>query len=169
MEEKLELSDGDCKRYYQLVQDKISPEYQEINKKPTLMLSKVDGDVEDLGLFFNDTSDRSNNNVFPRKATLKYFERDNEDDEEVEGSDEDCNGMHNGDGHYIMDDDAWSDYWDNGVDDIDIDAPKYFINPIETKETRIWSMQPHNLPQFVTDMVNGNTIEKMTSLEGKVI
>ena len=169
MEEKFELSNGDCRRYYELVKDKMSPEYSEINNKPSFIVNKVDNEVEDLDLGFNDTSDRSNNNVPLRKATIRCFVSNNEDNEEIEGSDEDDNEMPNNDGHYIMDDDAWSDYWDNGEENISNGTSKFILNPVEPKETLVRNSLAYRGPQIEAVMGNGSIDKNITNLKVKII
>ena len=49
MEEKLELSESDCRRYYQLVQDKMSPECSDPAAKSALFVTSTrDGEIEDF-------------------------------------------------------------------------------------------------------------------------
>ena len=122
MEEKLEMTDkSDCRRYYQLIQEKVLPEGTESIIQPITFASSHEhnGDVEDLNLRFSNAPENQISSALPRKVKLKYFERDTEDEEEVDDFDGNIHGIPNGDGHYIMDDDAWSDYWDSGVDDVD--------------------------------------------------
>ena len=129
----MEQSESDCRRYYQLVQDKMSPECNDsLTNAGTVLSMTRDGEVEDLNLNFPGTLGISNSTVLPRKVTLKYFEKDTGEDpeNEVEEFNEECNG----DGHYIMDDDTWSDYWDSAVDDIDSGISKCMLYPIEQNE-----------------------------------
>merc|ERR1711962_727100 len=92
------------------------------------------GDVEDLNLGFKDLSENQIHSALPRKVKLKYFERDTEDEDENDEVDNNSHSISNGDGHYIMDDDAWSDYWDSGVDDIDHVFSKSRLEPIDNEK-----------------------------------
>ena len=153
MEEKLELSDDDCRRYYQLVQKNVSPEKTEYIHKPSFVIHEGSNqDEEDLGLAFQD-SPQTSNNILPRKATLRYFEKEPPEDD---SEDEDANRFNesviqNGDGHYIIEDDAWSDYWDSGVDDIDDGIMKYMQPPTQTSETSLNSAFYPKQDQHITD------------------
>ena len=139
MEEKTEMNDkSDCRRYYQLVQEKVLPEGMESVIQPITFISgeENNGDVEDLNLTFSNAPENQVSAALPRKVQLKYFERDTEDEEEVDDLDSNSHRIQNGDGHYIMDDDAWSDYWDSGVDDIDhvFSKPRNCVMDDELKE-----------------------------------
>ena len=157
MEEKLELSDDDCRRYYQLVQDKVSPEKTEYIHKPSFVIHEGSNqDEEDLGLAFND-SPQTSNTILPRRATLRYFEKEPPEDD-IEDEDAQYNKncfndsvIQNGDGHYIIEDDAWSDYWDSGVDDIDDGIMKYMLPPTQTSETSLNSAFYPKQDQHITD------------------
>ena len=76
MEEKLELSDDDCRRYYQLVQKNVSPEKTEYIHKPSFVIHEGSNqDEEDLGLAFQD-SPQTSNNILPKEniiLTKKVF------------------------------------------------------------------------------------------------
>ena len=137
LEEKLEMGDkSDCRRYYQLVQEKVLPESMDSTINPITSISNQtqNGDVEDLNLGFKDMSENQIHSVLPRQVKLKYFERDTEDEDENDDLDNNSHSIQNGDGHYIMDDDAWSDYWDSGVDDIDHVFSKSRLEPIDNEK-----------------------------------
>lgn len=137
MEGNLNLSEIDCRQYYQLVQENVSPEIDEISGKPTFTVGEVHEEVEDLDLKFSNSWKNQNGKVFPRRAKLKYFvgdaEMEKEDKEAAEELDNNTFDDANGDGHYIVDDDAWSDYWEGGVDDIDNAVPIYISSQIASK------------------------------------
>ena len=136
MEEKLEMGDkSDCRRYYQLVQEKVLPESIDSNTNPITFIANQtqNGDVEDLNLGFKNMSENQIHSVLPRQVKLKYFERDTEYEDENEDLHNNSHSTQNGDGHYIMDDDAWSDYWDSGVDDIDHVFSKSRLVPIDSE------------------------------------
>jgi len=141
MEEKEEMNDkSDCRRYYQLVQEKVLPESMDSKLQPIRFISnqQQNGDVEDLNLSFQNTTETEIPSILPRKVKLKYFERDTEDEEDIDDIDTQSHEIQNADGHYIMEDDAWSDYWDSGVDDIDHVFSKSRLVPIDKEnETKL--------------------------------
>ena len=103
MEEKLDMTNkSDCRRYYQLVQEKVLPEGMESVIQPITFISgeENNGDVEDLNLTFSNAPENQISSTLPRKVKLKYFERDTEDEEEVDDFDGNIHGIPNGDGHY---------------------------------------------------------------------
>ena len=171
MEEKLELTEGDCRRYYQLVQDKISPECNDSHTNAAVLSKTRYGEVEDLNLSFPGIQGMSNCTVLPKKVTLKYFEKDIGDnqEDEVEEFNEEFNGIQNVDGHYIMDDDTWSDYWDSAGDDIGSGISKCMLYPIQKQDTFNHNTFHHNFAQPPAAMVNGSIVQDIRSSVSKVI
>ena len=131
---------SDCRRYYQLVQEKVLPESMDSTINPITSISNKtqNEDVEDLNLGFKDMSENQIHSVLPRQVKLKYFERDTEDEDENDDFDNNSHTIQNGDGHYIMEDDAWSDYWDSGVDDIDHVFSKSRLEPIDDEKENVF-------------------------------
>ena len=170
MEQKLDLSDIDCRKYYQLVQEKISPaNILELDQTATLFTTNQGNvDVEDLGLKLKNPPENQNETVFTRRAKLRYFEKESDDEEDALENDNDGNPVLNGDGHCIVDDDAWSDYWDSGVDDLDNAAISTSrMHPIATKVLATHQL-PQKRAQIVTAMVNGIIVEEAVKVGEKV-
>ena len=134
MADNSNLNGMDRRQYYQLVQENVAQEIDGTSGDPTSTAYKRYKEVDDLDLKISNSWQGQNGTVVPRRVKLKYFDGDTEREKlgpgDIDEPENDTFGAANGDGHYIVDDDAWSDYWEGGGDDVHNAIPIYISSAI---------------------------------------